>query len=413
MMNTFLKNLQFMLLLALAAGLTLTMSCSDDDEPCNEVIFYADVDGDGLGSTTDSLTICSGSKDGYVLNSYDNNDGADFTSKTLMQAIEDVEELDSLEKYLKVYPDLVGLLSSQGTFTVFLPTNLAFRNLLDIAGFPSDIASINPDIIKNVLAYHVATTKYLSSGLTSGLTITTASQGGEKITINSDKTLKTGSTNKEIVIEVMDILTSNGVGHITSTVLIPPTVGDQLEPLLNTNAGTIMLGSDFSILAQAILKADTFATINSKPTLVSILKGEAKNTVFAPSNGTFEAAAKVALTDTKEVRDAKIKGLLDSFTGEQLYGIIATHVVMDNISPSQLTLGAEFTSASTAIIKVIKIDAATTAQIFTGIVIDADGTPGNGNEAQIAVPSSANQESLINPNGQIHVIAGLLSPTAP
>lgn len=355
-MNTILKKLQFMLLLSLAAGLTFTMSCGEDEEAA--------------------------------------------PTSTLMGLISANSELDSLEKYLKVYPDLVATLEGNGDFTVFAPNNSAFISLLATPGFPSNITSINPEIIKNVLAYHVSTSRYEFGALTPGQSITTTSQGGEKIVINQDgRTLLTGSSNKEIAITGKDLKATNGVMHTVGSVLIPPSVEKTLTPNLGKTSGAILLGADFSILASAILKADAYAVEAEKTTLVSILAaaGTDQHTVFAPTNGTFQQGQLTAA----------------SFSGEQWYGIIATHVVLEKVEAANLTLGDEFTSASGAKITVVKIDADKDPAkgINTGIVIDADDFT-NTNRAQVAVPASALPSSLITSNGRIHIIAGLLIPPA-
>ncbi|MEP0368138.1 MAG: fasciclin domain-containing protein [Cyclobacteriaceae bacterium] len=412
-MKNMINPLKALAMFAVAFGLIFTVSCSDDDDDkgpdCTEVELYADADGDGLGDASAAAMVCP-DEEGYVDNAYDNNDASDFASSTIMDIVNNVEGLDSLKKYLNVYPNLVGALSAQGTYTAFLPTNAAFIGLLETPGFPQNISSINPDVIEGVLAYHVAATAYTSAELTSGTEVTTISQG-EKITVNSDGTLKTGSSNPNIVVEVADIVASNGVAHITSSVLISPSVGASLTPLLNTLGGTIMLGADFSLLAQAILKADTFATSASQATIVSMLADkDATLTVFAPSNGTFETAADGNFGDQNgEASAAEIAAFMNFYSGQQFYGIIATHLVTSAVGPADLTTGATFTAASGATLTVLTTEAPTNVDkgILTGIAIDSNGDTTA--EAQVAVPSTAS-DALVQPNGQVHVIAGLMTP---
>lgn len=422
MKEHFLNAIKTIAALAIVFGIVMTTSCSgdDDDDKCTaDVTYYADADGDGLGAGGDTQLGCADTApDGYVTNDLDADDNTASGSQSAYDVIAATAGLDSLQKYLEVYPDLVSLLDGAGTFTVFAPTNAAFLSLLQTPGFPSNISSINPDIIKNVLAYHVATTKYLSTSLTAGTTIATASEGSEEITVTSAGNLGSGSSNPEIEIEFADIETSNGVVHIVKSVLIPPTVGATLTPILGTNAGTLLLGAPFSILAQAIYKADAFAAgVEGMPTLVSILAGEANHTVFAPTNDTFYAAAGVADGDSEEVIDAKVAGFLEAFTGEEFYGIIANHVVIrtTNIAPSELTTGATFTTALNATLTIFNNTGVVPAQNGLGIYIDsnedvdvtlADGGASLANlDAEVALPNAA-----INPNGTVHVIAGLLLP---
>ncbi len=326
------------------------------------------------------------------------DDGDDDTdpepTQTILEIAQGEPQLSELVSYLSAYPDLVALLGAPGDLTVFAPTNAAFDGLLATPGFPQDVESINPDIIEEVLAYHVSSTRYESGDLTSGTKITTLSSQNEQITVNPDGTLLTGATNSAIEIATADIQATNGVVHTTASVLIPPSIGSSLAPILGTNAGTLLLGADFSILAAAINKADVYAAENSLPTLVSILSGSAVHTVFAPSNATFEAAGLTA----------------DSFDGATWYGIIANHVVPgQEIAPGDLTLGATFTSAAGATLTVAAIDAPTTPEILTGIVINGGSPDGN---AQVAIPGTG-QDGLDNSNGVVHVIAGVLLPPSP
>lgn len=322
------------------------------------------------------------------------DEGEPAPTQNVMEIVQNTDGLDSLQKYLEVYPDLVASLQAEGDFTLFAPTNNAFISLLQTEGFPKNITTINPDIIKNVLAYHISATRYESGDLKSGVSVASQSQGNETIVVNADGTLKTGSSNQEIVILESDIKATNGVIHQVGSVLIPPSVGANLTPNLGKVSGTLLLGADFSILASAIMKAETYAATSEQiPSLVGILAGTNKVTVFAPTNGTFEAASLTAA----------------SFTAEQWYGILATHVVVDQVDATELTQGAQFTAASGAKLTVLTTAAPTKPEqgILTGIAIDSNGdtTP----EAQVAVTSSMSA-SLVATNGQIHVIAGVLTP---
>lgn len=322
------------------------------------------------------------------------DEGEPAPTETIMEIVRGTEGLDSLQKYLEVYPDLVTTLSGAGDFTLFAPTNSAFIGLLQTEGFPQDITSINPDIIKNVLAYHLSASRYEASDVSSGVSISTQSQGNEAIVVNADGTLLTGSSNDAIVIIDADLKATNGVVHTVGSVLIPPSVGATLTPNLGKTSGALLLGADFSILASAIMKAEEHAaTSESIPSLIGILAGTDAHTVFAPSNGTFEAASLTA----------------DSFDAATWYGLIATHVVMSNVEASSLTQGATLTAASGATLTVLTTEAPTDVNrgILTGVAIDANGdtTP----EAQVAVAAFMSP-SLVTSNGRIHVIAGVLNP---
>lgn len=112
---------------------------------------------------------------------------------------------------------VVDILSSTGPFTVFAPTNQAFIN----AGFTT-IASIeaaDPNVLANILTYHVIAARVYSSNLTTG-TVATA-QGGT-VTINaSTGTVRGAKNTAPSNIVNVNIPASNGVVHVIDSVLLP------------------------------------------------------------------------------------------------------------------------------------------------------------------------------------------------
>ncbi|MDN4165308.1 fasciclin domain-containing protein [Cytophagales bacterium LB-30] len=329
--------------------------------------------------------------------SCDKEDEDPAPTMTVMEIIEETAGLDSLEKYLNTYPDLVALFEGSAEYTVFAPNNTAFAGLLATPGFPSDIRDINPDIVKGVLTYHAVSGTTLSGDLTSGSSLTSAQGEAIGVTVSAGVvTLQTGSSNANIDVLEADLRATNGVVHIVESVMIPPSVGATLTPILGTNAGTLLLGAPFSILAQGIAKADVFAAENGLATLTSILAGANAHTVFAPTNATFEAGSITAAT----------------FTGQQWYGIIANHAVLSTVLPDDLTTGATFDTAAGGQLLIFNNTAAIPAQNGVGIYIDGDGdvnladqTTYTNFDAEVALPNAA-----INSNGRVHVIAGVLAP---
>ena len=230
----------------------------------------------------------------YLSGCKDNNGKDETPTETIWQLIQNTEGLDSLYKYLSTYPDLMTTLQGSGTFTMFAPNNEAFANLMATPGFPSDIKLINPDLIKKVLMYHIADQEFTKGDLTSGTSVTTEEQ--EAITVNDDGTLKSGATNPNIEIDMSDIKATNGIMHTTKSVLIPPTVGATLTPLLGTVVGTLMLAADFSTLAKAIQKADSVVP-SGQPSLISLFASTTSQvTVFAPPNAVF-TQAQISISD--------------------------------------------------------------------------------------------------------------------
>jgi uncharacterized surface protein with fasciclin (FAS1) repeats len=176
--------------------------------------------------------------------------------------------LDSLLKYLTIYPELTAMLSGSSEITFFAPSNTAFKNLIATPGFPANIKQISPDLIKGVLAYHFVDGKKMQADLTSGAVLTSkftdplSPAAAQSITVNSNGTLKAApnATNIDIDIVKADNQSTNGVVHIVESVMIPPSTGAVLVPILGKVAGSVLLGKDFTNLAKIILTADAVFT---------------------------------------------------------------------------------------------------------------------------------------------------------
>jgi uncharacterized surface protein with fasciclin (FAS1) repeats len=163
--------------------------------------------------------------------------------------------------------------------------------------------------------------------------------------------------------------------HSVGNILIPPVqVFSVVAEHLGKVSQAILLGADFTTLAAAINKADEFAEGAGQATLKSILSDESATlTVFAPVNQVFETAG---IT-------------LAAFTGEQWYGLIANHVLMETVLAADLS--GVYTSAAGSPITVLESGG-----------LDSDGEAGA--EATIAVPDAF----ISQVNGVVHAIAGVL-----
>jgi transforming growth factor-beta-induced protein len=107
--------------------------------------------------------------------------------------------------------EILNALSSDGTFTVFAPTNEAFEDAL--AAFPN----LTEEEITEILTYHVLTDIVLSGDLSDGQTAETLQ--GEEITVNIDgESVQINSSN----VITVDLAGTNGVVHIIDAVLVPP-----------------------------------------------------------------------------------------------------------------------------------------------------------------------------------------------
>ena len=194
-------------------------------------------------------------------------------------------------------------LNGAGEFTLFAPSDAAMNNLLNTLGL-DDFSSIAPEVVQQVLTYHVVASKQNFSQLSGTLT----TLQGEAITVVSaggTKTLVTGATSVA-GFTVQDIQATNGVVHIVDVVLVPPTLGAAIIATLGTVAQPILLGSAFSTLAAAIQKAD--AGKPAAQTIVGAMVGLTNITVFAPVNQVFQGANITVDTYSAVQWDAIIRG---------------------------------------------------------------------------------------------------------
>lgn len=111
------------------------------------------------------------------------------------------------------------LLSGAGPFTVFAPTNEAFK----AAGFSTEAAimSASPETLIPILAYHVIAGRVFSSDLVDGATPTMLSGGPTTIDLDGGATIKGKSNTTASRITKTDIVATNGVVHEIDRVLLP------------------------------------------------------------------------------------------------------------------------------------------------------------------------------------------------
>ena len=128
---------------------------------------------------------------------------------------------------------LVTILSGEGAFTVFAPTDEAFAGLYELAGvadFAALVDAVGIGTIETVLKYHVLGSRVFSSDLPNVLdgnaTATITPLAGGTFTLNSDLTL----TDTDGVLEIgtedasiidTDIFATNGVIHVIGEVILP------------------------------------------------------------------------------------------------------------------------------------------------------------------------------------------------
>ncbi|MFL2940630.1 MAG: fasciclin domain-containing protein, partial [Candidatus Poseidoniales archaeon] len=233
------------------------------------------------------------------------------------------------------HANLVGVLSGDGPYTVFAPTDSAFEEIgLNLSDYDTDEEN---ETLAKILSYHVAMGSVMASELEDGMEINSLIQ--EPITVNI---YGQGAVvlNGEASVTTADVETSNGIIHIIDKVLLPPSMSPDTpsegEICYDMDTHTVDLTKtaetcekmwisavDIPTTAAATTIHTSLVAAIAKANLTETLKGEGPFTVFAPSDAAFE--------------DAGIN--LDDFDAETLANILTYHVVSGKVMSTDLSNG--------------------------------------------------------------------------
>ncbi len=171
-----------------------------------------------------------------------------------------------------VKAELTSVLSGNGPFTLFAPTNTAFQAFLDAAG-TNTIENTPKEVLVQVLTNHVIAGELRSSALTTGYQTTlSATSFGNDINANIYINTDNGVTiNGQSDVVTPDVTVSNGVIHVIDAVIAPPTV-----------VTFAAADPNFTSLVAA-LTAPGLST-----DFLNVLNGNGPFTVFAPTNAAFQ-----------------------------------------------------------------------------------------------------------------------------
>ena len=145
-------------------------------------------------------------------------------------------DFDIVTQALLLFPDLVEAASNPGDYTVFLPTDYAFRLLVkDLTGTKvfkeSDVfaavASLGTDTVKAVLTYHIVPgtrIDYRAATKSDGAVLTTLQTGTLTVDVQGKNRVvlvdnDPGLRDPRVIIP--NIKASNGIAHGINRVLIP------------------------------------------------------------------------------------------------------------------------------------------------------------------------------------------------
>jgi len=257
---------------------------------------------------------------------------------------------------------LVDTLSSEGSFTVFAPTDEAFAALPEgtVEALLADIPALT-----DILLYHVVAGKVMAADVVGldGQSVETA-LAGKFINIKVD--MGNVYLNETVKVIITDIEASNGVIHVIDAVLLPPTDDAMMEKM--DIVDTAVADGRFTTLVAAVQAAG----------LVDTLKSEGPFTVFAPTDDAFAT-----------LPAGTVEGLLADIPA--LTDILLYHVVPGKVMAADV-VGLDGQSAETA------LDGKSIS-----IKVDGDKVILNDNVNVIIT-------DIETSNGVIHVIDAVLLP---
>lgn len=138
--------------------------------------------------------------------------GASASGAGVATAIASKPDLSTLSSLI-AKADLTSALNGEGSFTVFAPSNEAFKA---VPQKTMDELAANPTLLKEVLTYHVLPVKTMAADVKNGNLKTlngaelALSKSGDFVTVES------------AVVQMANITASNGVVHVIDSVLLPP-----------------------------------------------------------------------------------------------------------------------------------------------------------------------------------------------
>jgi uncharacterized surface protein with fasciclin (FAS1) repeats len=123
--------------------------------------------------------------------------------------------------------DLVGVLTGEGPFTVFAPTNAAFDALPE-GTVPTLLKPENKAALTGVLTYHVIAGKFNAKDVIGLINkndgkATVATVAGAELTLSlkDGKVMVTDANGNSATVIAADLNQTNGVIHVIDTVLLP------------------------------------------------------------------------------------------------------------------------------------------------------------------------------------------------
>jgi len=191
--------------------------------------------------------------------------------------------------------ELVGALKGEGPFTVFAPTDEAFKKLPK-GTLETLLKPENRDMLVGILTYHVVPGNLDAGKVLGSKTLTT---------LNGQRTdIADGKIDNATIVKT-DIECTNGIIHVIDEVILPES---------DTILGIATSAGSFNTLAAALKAAD----------LIDALSGDGPFTVFAPTDEAFAA-----------LPEGTVENLLKPENKDKLRSILLYHVTEGRIYADQ------------------------------------------------------------------------------
>ncbi|MGR3803431.1 fasciclin domain-containing protein [Marinibacterium profundimaris] len=226
-----------------------------------------------------------------------------------------------------------------GDFTVFAPTDDAFRTLaeqtlgLDVSDLSDRqvaftlVDTLGAEFVTDVLTYHVTAGATSLADLQAQGDVTTFF--GTDVTVSRDQIIDADPDveNPEFLNGLTDIAATNGVIHAIDRVLLPLDVAEaETSPTIADVATT---DSRFEILTAALVATGLDAAVADR---------DADLTVFAPTDVAFRKLARdLGLDDTGLTPAQVAEALIDAVGIETVTDVLLYHVSPESLSAAELT----------------------------------------------------------------------------
>ncbi len=262
-----------------------------------------------------------------VINSID-------STKSIAEFVMTDDETDSFTVAVN-HAGLTKTLQSNGQFTVFVPNNKAFADLISMLSSANAIVEIDSNALAQLLRYHILDAILISDSLNDdsyGKTLNTANPNNENTVLEIDVSGGFMINNTALVIEE-NLRMTNGIVHTIDQILMPTNI-----------LGMLNNDERFSTLLQAL---QVFGD-----TLTDTLTLRGPMTIFAPTNDAF--ANLLSTNGWSNINDIPRLVLKD---------VLAYHLSPNvNLQSSQLTQGL---SISTLADSSLSVDLSSGIQLIT------------------------------------------------